>query len=193
MDDSGPCRSYCCGYIPYRIGVLIISLIAAAFGGYTLAIMANDTKSTSSSKVGGYIGGSIYLLLAFFGILSVAFKIYPLVKNFSVLWWGATVLTTILNTLTIILLATSAKDFARDACYNAQVEAFDYYDAKVLELDVDACYKNWMVVVGVSMGVEALIMCLCGFVASRYTSEVKHMYDHENHPEYQVQDAYPKA
>ncbi|KAK3811450.1 MAG: hypothetical protein J3R72DRAFT_463397 [Linnemannia gamsii] len=186
-------RDYCCCCIPLRLGVFLISLVALALGGFSLWATLRQADLDQSSKISGYVTTGIYGLLGVSGLLSVLCKVYPLAKNFSVLWWTVTVLSTILNIVSIILVATSQKENARSICRDQIRADIIPYSPLTLEDDVDSCYRYGLIVIGVALAVQCIIMSLCGWVASRYVGEVKHMHDHENNTQAQIQMAYPKA
>lgn len=122
----------------------------------------------------------VYGLLGVCGLVSVFFKRYALAKNFSVLWWTVTVLTTILGIVGTVLLATEAKNQVKDLCQADLLE--DDHSGKYsnpnggglqLAYDVNDCFKWTMIFTGVATAVEFLIMSVGGYVASQYTREVR--------------------
>ncbi|KAH7048870.1 hypothetical protein BKA57DRAFT_462525 [Linnemannia elongata] len=188
-----PHRDYCCCCIPLRFGVFIISLIALALGALNLWSVLRVADADQTSKIAGYVATGVYGLVGLSGMLSVLCKVYPLAKNFSVLWWTTTIIVTILNVITVVVLATSQKENARDVCRTSIINDNTLYNPSTLEDDVNTCYRLALIVAGVVLAVEAIVMSLCGWVASRYTSEVKHMHDHEYNTQAQIQMAYPKV
>ncbi|KAF9933218.1 hypothetical protein FBU30_006159 [Linnemannia zychae] len=185
-------RDYCCCCIPLRFGVFLISLISIALGASNLWSVLRQADASQGSKISGYVSVGIYGLLGLSGLLSVVCKVYPLAKNFSVLWWSVTIISTILNVVTLVLLATSQKANARDACRSSIMDSTSY-NMLTIEDDVDSCYRIALIIAGILLAGQCLVMSLCGWVASRYVSEVKHMHDHENNTQAQIQMAYPKA
>ncbi|KAF9133554.1 hypothetical protein BGW39_009525 [Mortierella sp. 14UC] len=186
-------RDYCCCCIPLRLGVFLISLIALVFGGFSLWTTLRQADADQTSKISGYITTGIYGLLGVSGLLSVMCKVYALAKNFSVLWWTVTILSTILNIASIIIVATSQKENARESCRAGIRNDASKYNPLTLEDDVDACFRLGLIIIGVALAVQCIVMSLCGWVASRYVGEVKHMHDHEYNTQAQIQMAYPKA
>ncbi|KAF9153899.1 hypothetical protein BG015_002379 [Linnemannia schmuckeri] len=118
---------------------------------------------------------TIYTLLALFGNLAARFKMYALAKNISIFWWIATPLTTILNHIAVVLLATALKLYARDACFEDPVADNNFYDQVSLDMEIGACCKNGMHITGCAMAVETLLMIVFGFVVRGYTGEFEHM------------------
>ncbi|KAG0272423.1 hypothetical protein BGZ95_011824 [Linnemannia exigua] len=173
--------------------VFLISLIALVLGGFSLWATLRQADADQTSKISGYVTTGIYGLLGASGLFSVMCKVYPLAKNFSVLWWTVTVLSTLLNIASIVIAATSQKENVRAVC-RVEIRADPAkYNPLTLEDDVDSCYKTGLIIIGVALAVQCIIMSLCGWVASRYVGEVKHMHDHENNTQAQIQMAYPKA
>lgn len=113
-------------------------------------------------------------------MFAVFIKKYALAKNFSVLWWIATVLITILSVIGIVLLATREQDDVKALCQIALLEDDPKYSGGIpysatgLAEDVGSCYRTVMIVVGVCTSVQLFLMIVGGSVASSYTSEVKH-------------------
>lgn len=122
----------------------------------------------------------MYGLLGISGLVSVFFKRYALAKNFSVLWWTVTVLTTILAIIGTVFLATREQAEVKTICQSDLLD--DDHTGKYttanggLQLadDVNSCYKWTMIIAGVAIAIQFLIMSIGGFVASRYTREVKY-------------------
>ncbi|KAG0333850.1 hypothetical protein BG004_000674, partial [Podila humilis] len=107
---------------------------------------------------------------------------YGLAKNLSVLWWTVTILTTLLSIASVILLATRERDEVQELCRVELLEDHEKfppgrYNFISLEDDVKYCYRGVLIIAGVSLGIQVLVMSICGWVASRYTSEVKHRKD----------------
>ncbi|KAF8925872.1 hypothetical protein EDD21DRAFT_401715 [Dissophora ornata] len=173
-------RDYCCCCIPLRLAVAIVSILALALGGASLWNI--HRTGVTGSKIPAYVATGIYCLLGVSGLFSVIFKRYALAKNFSVLWWTVTICVTILAVADLVLLGTSEKDDAKTVCQNNLLTENDKYtgvtyDPQALADDVDNCYKYVMIITGIALAVQVLIMSIGGCVASRYTSEVKHMKD----------------
>lgn len=133
-------------------------------------------------KIAAYIAAGVYCLLGLSGLFAVLFKRYGLAKNFSVLWWTVTIVVTCLSIASVILIATRERDEVEALCRTELLEdASKYpggvYDPATLADDVSYCYRGVLIIAGTSLGVQVLIMAICGWVASRYTSEVKHRKD----------------
>ncbi|KAG0046027.1 hypothetical protein BGZ83_008790 [Gryganskiella cystojenkinii] len=182
MSHTSPHRSYCCFCIPYRLAVAIFSILSLALGAASLwNVLRTGSKMTDqTSKISAYIATGVYGLLGVCGLVSVFFKRYALAKNFSVLWWTVTILTTILAIAGTVILATREKDEVKTICQADLLE--DDHTGKysavpdggiALADDVNSCYKWVMIIAGCGTLVQFLIMSLGGFVASRYTKEVK--------------------
>ncbi|KAG0321282.1 hypothetical protein BGZ99_004023 [Dissophora globulifera] len=173
-------RSYCCCCIPFRLAVALFSILALALGGASLWAVLRAGLTDSKSKIAAYIATGVYGVLGISGLVAVCFKRYALAKNFSVLWWIVTILTTILSVVSIILFATNEKDEVKAICKtdflnDATKNLGGFYSPAALDADVDSCYKHVMIAAGVSTAVQVLVMMVGGWVASRYTSEAKHM------------------
>ncbi|KAF9094691.1 hypothetical protein BGX29_009394 [Mortierella sp. GBA35] len=153
-------RNYCCCCIPYRIAVLIVSLLSLAFGGVTLWGLLRSGITDLTTRYATYVLSGIYLLLGVSGLFAVAIKRYAVAKNFSVLWWIATVLITILSVLGIVLLATREQLEVRGICQIALLEARGgtSYTPEALQEDVASCYRNSMIIVGVVTSVQLFLM-----------------------------------
>ncbi|KAF9103174.1 hypothetical protein BGX29_003693 [Mortierella sp. GBA35] len=186
-------RDYCCCCIPLRFGVFIISLIALGLGGFNFWSVMRQANVDQTSRIAAYVATGVYAIVGLSGMMSVLFKVYPLAKNFSVLWWTTTIVVTILSIISIALLGTSEKDNFRDACRLAIVDDKSVYNPMTLEDDINVCYKGGLIIAGIALAVQSVVMSLCGWVASRYTSEVKHMHDHDYNTQARIQQAYPKA
>ncbi|KAF9946581.1 hypothetical protein BGZ72_000202 [Mortierella alpina] len=151
-------RNYCCGCIPLRFAVAIFSILALALGAASLWNVLRVGVLT--------------------GLFSVFFKKYALAKNFSVLWWTVTVLVILLSGTNMVLLATREKDEVKGICQrNLLSENVGLYDPTTLAGDVENCYRFVLVIAGAAMAVQVLVMMVGGWVASRYTSEIKHRKD----------------
>ncbi|KAF9991483.1 hypothetical protein BGZ80_006432, partial [Entomortierella chlamydospora] len=122
----------------------------------------------SSYRIASFVNSGIYCLLGVSGLFAVIFKKYALAKNFSVLWWTVTIVTTILSIVSIVLLATRGKEEIMNYCKTNHVTG-DYGPDYV-----DQCAKNWVIIAGVGVAIQFAVMSIGGWVASRYTSEVKH-------------------
>ncbi|KAF9112309.1 hypothetical protein BGX27_003628 [Mortierella sp. AM989] len=169
-------RNYCCFCIPFRFAVAILSLLALALGGGSLWLILKAGITETSYKIAAYIATGVYGLLGISGLCAVIFKRYALAKNFSILWWTVTVVVSVLSILNIVLLATRGKDEIRGIC-QANLLAYDdkyHGDTASLAADVDGCYKYWLIGAGVGVFVQVIVMSIGGWVASKYTSEVKH-------------------
>jgi len=122
----------------------------------------------------------IYILLGVSGLFAVLIKRYPVAKNFSVLWWTATVLITILSVLSIVLLATREQDEIQGLCRaelledDPKYQAGNSYTPESLSEEVAHCYRTAMIIIGVVTTVQLFLMIVGGSVASSYTSEAKH-------------------
>ncbi|GJJ69503.1 hypothetical protein EMPS_01849 [Entomortierella parvispora] len=181
MSYNSPKRNHCCFCIPYRLAVAFFSILSLALGAATLwNVLRTGSKITdSTSKIAAYVATGVYGLLGVCGLFSVFFKRYALAKNFSVLWWTVTVLTTVLAIAGTILLATREKDEVKTLCQSQLLE--DDHSGKyssttgglALANDVDDCYKWTMIFAGVATAVQLFLMSVGGFVASQYTREVK--------------------
>ncbi|KAF9284279.1 hypothetical protein BGZ88_010051 [Linnemannia elongata] len=173
-------RNYCCCCIPYRVAVFIVSLFALVFGGGTIWSFVRSGMTDSTTKWATYILAGVYILLGVSGMFAVFIKKYAVAKNFSVLWWIATVLITILSVIGIVLLATREQDDVKALCQIALLEDDPKYSGGIpysatgLAEDVGSCYRTVMIVVGVCTSVQLFLMIVGGSVASSYTSEVKH-------------------
>ncbi|KAG0261794.1 hypothetical protein BGZ95_004165 [Linnemannia exigua] len=173
-------RNYCCCCIPYRIAVLIVSLFALAFGGLNLWNVQRSGITDSITRYSIYVLAGVYLLLGVSGLFAVLIKKYAVAKNFSVLWWIATILITILSVAGIVLLATREQEEAKGLCMAAILEDNPKYQGNTpyttaeLADDVASCYRTGMIVIGVVTSVQLFLMIVGGSVASSYTSEVKH-------------------
>ncbi|KAG0306825.1 hypothetical protein BGZ98_001623 [Dissophora globulifera] len=134
-----------------------------------------------TSKITTYVSTAVYGILGLSGLLSAFIKTYGLAKNFSVLWWSFTIVVTILSVINIVIVATKEKDALHTVCQNDLLQTDKYssgvYDPQELSDDVQSCYNVVLTVAGVSLAIQVLVMSICGWVASRYTSEVKHMHD----------------
>ncbi|KAF9980324.1 hypothetical protein BGZ75_008568 [Mortierella antarctica] len=157
-------RNYCCGCIPLRFAVAIFSILALALGAASLWNVLRVGVLT--------------------GLFSVFFKKYALAKNFSVLWWTVTILVILLSGTNMVLLATREKDEIKGICQTDLLSENDkylggvgLYDPATLAVDVENCYRFVLVMAGVAMAVQVLVMMVGGWVASRYTSEIKHRKD----------------
>ncbi|KAG0200706.1 hypothetical protein BGX28_006301 [Mortierella sp. GBA30] len=174
-------RNYCCCCIPFRFAVAIFSILALALGGASLWNILRVGVTDSAAKIAAYVATAVYLILGLSGLFSVVFKKYALAKNFSVLWWTVTILTTILACVGVVLLATREKDEAKGICRASLLRDNTYPDtpagSTALEDDVDSCFKYVMIFAGAGTAVQVLVMLVGGWVASRYTSEVKHRKD----------------
>ena len=139
------------------------------------------TLSDQSSKIAAYISTVVYGILGVSGILCVTFKKYGLAKNFSTLWWVVTIAVTLLAICDLIFVGVSSKDYIRSVCQQELLLTDKYssgnVDAGQLSDDVDSCYRTVVMTGGIVLAVQLLVMSLCGWVASRYTSEVKHQHD----------------
>ncbi|KAF9934983.1 hypothetical protein FBU30_009406 [Linnemannia zychae] len=171
-------RNYCCCCIPYRVAVLIVSIFALAFGGMTIWSFVRSGITDSTTKWSSYVLAGIYILLGVSGLFAVLIKKYAVAKNFSVLWWTATVLITILSVIGIVFLATREQDEVKGLCQAALLEdnakyQGPYSTAELAE-DVATCYRTVMIIVGVVTSVQLFLMIVGGSVASSYTSEAKH-------------------
>ncbi|KAF9302236.1 hypothetical protein BGZ74_005613 [Mortierella antarctica] len=175
-------RDYCCCCIPLRFAVLIISIIALGLGGLSLWSVLHAGMTDQIPKIAAYIAAGVYFLLGLAGLFAVLFKRYGLAKNFSVLWWTVTIVVTCLSIASVVLLATRERDEVEFLCRtelltdNAKYPG-GKYDPATLAEDVSHCYRSVMIIAGASLGAQVLIMAICGWVASRYTSEVKHRKD----------------
>ncbi|KAG0252920.1 hypothetical protein BG011_006688 [Mortierella polycephala] len=174
-------RNYCCFCIPFRLAVAVFSVLAIGLGGLCLWNVWRLDIEDNTAKIVSYVATSIYGILGLSGLFSVIFKRYALAKNFSVLWWTVTVLTTILACVNMVLLATKEKDQVKSICQTTLLSKGSettgesgIYPADVLADDVDNCYKYVLIIAGAAMAVQVLVMLVGGWVASRYTSEVKH-------------------
>ncbi|KAF9435809.1 hypothetical protein BGZ76_005493 [Entomortierella beljakovae] len=192
-----PNRDYCCCCIPLRGAVVIISLIVLAIGGLNLWSILRVDSTDTTSKIAGYISAGVYGLLGICGILCALIKTYALAKNFSVLWWTVTIITTILAVINVILTATRDKETLQGVCRYTLINDpglnHNYDDIDVLEKDVQTCYNLYIVIAGISLGIQVLLMSLFGWVASRYTGEVKHMHDNEHLGQVPVQAQVPET
>ncbi|KAG0350187.1 hypothetical protein BC939DRAFT_452983 [Gamsiella multidivaricata] len=169
-------RDYCCFCIPFRLGVTIFSLLALALGGFSIWSVLRAGVTDSTAKTVAYVSTGIYGILGVSGLMSVIFKRYALAKNFSVLWWTVTVLITILSTFSMIFLATRAKDEVKSICQADLLQNENDSGAvglATLADDVEACYKYVLLIAGVGTAVQVLVLLVGGWVASRYTGEVK--------------------
>ncbi|KAF9427410.1 hypothetical protein BGZ94_004952 [Podila epigama] len=179
MAAATSARDYCCCCIPLRFAVLIISFIALALGGASLWSVLYAGYSDYIPKIAAYVATGVYGILGLSGLFAVLFKRYGLAKNFSVLWWTVTVVVTALSILSVVLLATRERDEVEILC---RVELLNdsekypggAYQGDVLADDIRYCYRTVLLIAGVSLGVQVFVMAICGWVASRYTSEVKH-------------------
>ncbi|KAF9902857.1 hypothetical protein EC991_004477 [Linnemannia zychae] len=172
-------RNYCCCCIPYRVAVLIVSLFALAFGGVNLWNILRSGITDATTRYSMYALACVYLLLGVSGLCAVLIKKYAIAKNFSVLWWTATVLITILSVAGIVLLATREQEEVKGLCQAAILEdnpkyQGNPYNTTELAEDVASCYRTTMIVIGVVTSVQLFLMMVGGSVASSYTSEVKH-------------------
>lgn len=149
--------------------------------------------SDQSSKIAAYISTVVYGILGLSGLLCVLYKKYGLAKNFSNLWWAVTIAVTLLAICKLIFVGVSSKDYIRSVCqqellltdkYNG---SFGDVDAGQLNDDVDSCYRTVMMMGGIALAVQLLVMSLCGWVASRYTSEVRYQHDVEQQQQQQQQ------
>ncbi|KAF9359697.1 hypothetical protein BGX26_011645 [Mortierella sp. AD094] len=200
-------KDYCCCCIPLRFAVAIIAIIALILGAADLwSVLRSGNNTNSNSRISVYIAAGVYGLLGISGLLSAIIKTYGLAKNFSVLWWSFTIVVSILSVINLVLVATRDKDDLRLTCRDNLLTDDKYssgnYDPNSLEDDVNSCYNLLLIIAGVSMAVQVLVMSLCGWVASRYTGEVKHMHDNDNvqsqilyqpQPQAQPQEGYYKA
>ncbi|KAF9586502.1 hypothetical protein BGW38_003627 [Lunasporangiospora selenospora] len=174
-------RDYCCCCIPLRFAVTIISLIALGLGAVSVWSVIRYNITDAIPKIASYVIAGVYGLLGVSGLVSVVFKHYALAKNFSVLWWTVTIIVTILSIVNLVLIATREKEEVRGRCQTELIASFNdkytlgstTYDAATLADDVDTCYRWVLIVLGIATGVEVLVMSFCGWVASRYTAEVK--------------------
>ncbi|KAG0048286.1 hypothetical protein BGZ83_006724 [Gryganskiella cystojenkinii] len=172
-----PKHDRCCCCIPLRFGVFLISLIAIIIGALNLWSGLRTGNEDNSSKISAYVSTAVYALLGLSGMLSVIFKTYAVAKNFSVLWWTVTIIVSILAIIKMILIGVSAKDDIRLLCQQALLTTDQYssgnYDPATLSADVDTCYKAELLTSGLALAIQVVIMSLCGWVASRYTREVR--------------------
>ncbi|KAF9395970.1 hypothetical protein BGX21_009720, partial [Mortierella sp. AD011] len=122
----------------------------------------------SSYRIASFVVSGIYCLLGVSGLFAVIFKKYALAKNFSVLWWTVTIVTTILSIVNIVLLATRGKEEIMSKCET------NYATENYGPESVEQCAKYWVIVTGVYVAIQFVVMSIGGWVASRYTSEVKH-------------------
>ncbi|KAF9914937.1 hypothetical protein BX616_007277 [Lobosporangium transversale] len=171
-------RSYCCCCVPFRFAVAIFSTIALALGGASLWSVLRVGTTDSTTRIAAYIATGVYGLLGVAGLISVFFKKYALAKNFSVLWWTVTFLVTVLSVINIIFLATREKEAVMGLCRTQLLKDddryFGPYDPNSLFEDVDGCYRWVMIITGICTAVQVVLMAIGGWVASKYTSEVKH-------------------
>ncbi|KAF9409164.1 hypothetical protein BGZ76_005727 [Entomortierella beljakovae] len=165
-------RSYCCFCIPYRLAVAIFSVLTLALGGSSIWFVLDTGITDTPYRINAFIFTGVCGLLGISGICAVTFKKYALAKNFSVLWWTVTFISTVLGIANIILLATRQKDEAKAVC-QLTYSKVDHGDYALPEF-VDACYKYLLIGSGVGLFIVVLIMSAGGWVASRYTREVKH-------------------
>ncbi|KAI1316874.1 hypothetical protein EDD11_009364 [Mortierella claussenii] len=200
-------KDYCCCCIPLRFAVAIISLVALVLGAGNLWSVLKAGQNDSTSRVSAYISAGVYALIGISGLLSAVFKTYSLAKNFSVMWWTVTIVVSILSVINIILVSTREKDDLRAICQQELLKddnnkygplGGNVSTNTALSDDVDSCYKVVVLVAGVSLALQVIIMSLCGWVASRYTGEVKHMHDEQHmytgdHETYQYQGQPQKA
>ncbi|KAI1313926.1 hypothetical protein EDD11_002390 [Mortierella claussenii] len=171
-------RSYCCYCIPFRFAVAIFSILALALGGTSIWTVLRSGITDSTTRIAAYVATGVYGLLGVSGLVSVVFKRYALAKNFSVFWWTVTCLVIILSVINLIFVATSEKDAIKGVCQTNLLRDSDKYqgryDPVALADDVDLCYKWVLIVSGIGVALQVLIMMVGGYVASHYTSEVKH-------------------
>ncbi|KAF9346837.1 hypothetical protein BGX26_001660 [Mortierella sp. AD094] len=174
-----PHRSHCCFCIPFRFAVAILSLLSLAIGGLGLWFVLKTGFTDSSYRIPAYVATGIYCLIGVSGLCAVIFKKYALAKNFSVLWWTVTVVVSILSIINIILLATRGKEETMDNC-KANLLLYDdkyiagKYDPADLAADVDTCANFLLIAAGAGFAIQFIVMSIGGWVASMYTSEVKH-------------------
>ncbi|KAF9343378.1 hypothetical protein BGX34_006839 [Mortierella sp. NVP85] len=133
-------------------------------------------------KIAAYVTAAVFLLLGVSGLAAVFIKKYALAKNFSVLWWTVTLVTTALSVTNLILLATREKDDVKTVCESNLLQEYyrlygDTFATGTLAGDVDKCYKWVMIIVGVVTGIQLFVMIIGGAVASRYTREVRQRFD----------------
>ncbi|KAF9403638.1 hypothetical protein BGX21_001479 [Mortierella sp. AD011] len=194
-----PDKDYCCCCIPLRFAVAIIGLVALVLGALDLwSVLRAGSSANTSSRISVYIAAGVYGVLGISGLLSAIIKTYGLAKNFSVLWWTFTIVVSILSIVSLVLVATQDKDELRAVCRDNLLSdkySAGGYDPNSLEDDVNSCYNLTLIISGVSLAVQVLVMSLCGWVASRYTGEVKHMHDKEyiQPLQFQPQEGYYKA
>ncbi|KAF8980979.1 hypothetical protein BGZ46_003399 [Entomortierella lignicola] len=176
-------KDYCCCCIPLRFAVGIIAIVALILGAANLWVVLKGTNE-STSKTSAYISAGVYAVLGLSGLLSALIKTYSLAKNFSVLWWTITIIVTILSVINLVLIATRDKGDLQTICranlLNDDKYSSGNYNPDDLNNDVTSCYNAVLIFAGASLAVQVLIMSLCGWVASRYTGEVKHMHDNDN-------------
>lgn len=146
------------------------------------SLVSSSSVIDNIPKIAAYIAAGVYCLLGLAGLFAVLFKRYGLAKNFSVLWWTVTVIVTCLSIASVVLLATRERDEVEELCRSELLtDNIKYpggkYDPATLADDVSYCYRGVMIIAGASLGVQVLVMAICGWVASRYTSEVKHRKD----------------
>ncbi|CAO3574944.1 unnamed protein product [Mortierella alpina] len=178
-------RNHCCGCIPLRFAVAIFSVLALALGAASLwNVLRVGVLTDSTARITAYVATAIYGILGVSGLFSVFFKKYALAKNFSVLWWTTTVLVILLSGTNMVLLATREKDEVKGICQtnllsenNKYLGGVGVYDPATLVDDVENCYRFVLVFAGAAMAVQVLVMMVGGWVASRYTSEIKHRKD----------------
>ncbi|KAG0222376.1 hypothetical protein BGW42_006668 [Actinomortierella wolfii] len=163
-------RRYCCFCIPLRFAVFVISigLLAVAAATAYQKYKANETGD-NFAKIFVWVCAGVQGFVALIGLLAVLTKSKPVTTFFSVLWWLMTLAVTGLSVASLVFIATRNKDAVHEHCRDSLTTQFMPVPS---DEDVATCYKWAVIVSGVIIGVQFLLMAICGWIIQNYRREV---------------------